>query len=70
MADNKQIKCQYCDKLISKNNFTVHENTIKHQNNVKLKQGINPEVEKLKQIIVMLQNENIKLKFELNSFKN
>ena len=68
--DNNKINCEFCNKLISKNNLTVHENTIRHQNNVKIKQGVNIETEKLKKIICLLQTDNLKLRYELNSYKN
>ncbi len=65
---NTKVKCEVCNKEISKNNYSVHENTIKHQNNVKIKQGENIEVEKLKKIVSFLQNENLTLRYKLNSY--
>ncbi len=64
-----KIKCTYCDVEISKNNMNVHVATQKHQNNVDLKEGKNIEVEKLKKLISILVNDNLKLKFDMNTLR-
>ena len=71
ITGNKEKKhCDVCNVDISKSNWYIHITTIKHETNEKLKNGINPDIDKLRKIIAMLANENMKLKFELNSYKN
>jgi hypothetical protein len=67
-TDNKK-HCDICDVNISKTNWHIHQATIKHQNNWNKKQGIDVAKAKFLKIIEVLQQEILKLRFELNTAK-
>ena len=67
--NNNKKHCDVCNVDITKSNWHIHQATIKHQNNEKTTNGIDVEKEKLLKIIHLLQQELLKIRFELNTAK-